>query len=56
MDRMDQLNVDAQSLGCQMSAPFMSLSFVSLPTVPDLGLTDKGLVDVLAHKLIPLEV
>lgn len=56
MDHMDQLNEAARSLGCGMTAPFMSLSFVSLPTVPDLGLTDKGLVDVLAHQLITLEV
>lgn len=56
MDRMDELNAAARELGCQMAAPFMSLSFVSLPTVPELGLTDKGLVDVLGVRLIPLEV
>lgn len=56
MSQLDELNEKARSLGCEMDAPFMSLSFVSLPTVPDLGLTDKGLVDVLAHKLIDLEV
>ena len=33
----------------------MTLSFISLPTVPELGLTDLGLIDVLEHKLIPLE-
>jgi adenine deaminase len=33
-----------------MAAPFMSLSFISLPTVPELGLTDQGLIDVLGHK------
>ena len=54
MEQLDILNRDAQKLGCEMDAPFMSLSFVSLPTVPDLGLTDLGLVDVLSHKLIPL--
>lgn len=54
MEQLDRLNGDARSLGCEMDAPFMSLSFVSLPTVPDLGLTDMGLVDVLSHKLIPL--
>lgn len=54
MEQLDVLNQDARSLGCEMDAPFMSLSFVSLPTVPDLGLTDMGLVDVLAHELIPL--
>lgn len=56
MEHMDKLNEAARGMGCDMSAPFMSLSFVSLPTVPDLGLTDKGLVDVLSHRLIPLEI
>lgn len=56
MAQLDVLNEDAKKLGCNMDAPFMSLSFISLPTVPELGLTDKGLVDVLAHQLIGLEV
>lgn len=56
MDQMDILNEDAAKLGCDMDAPFMSLSFISLPTVPDLGLTDMGLVDVLNHRLMNLEV
>ena len=56
MAQLDILNADAKKIGCEMEAPFMSLSFISLPTVPDLGLTDKGLVDVLEHKLIELEL
>ena len=56
MAQLDILNEDAKKIGCNMDAPFMSLSFISLPTVPELGLTDKGLVDVLAHQLIELEV
>lgn len=56
MARLDVLNADARALGCDMDAPFMSLSFVSLPTVPELGLTDKGLVDVLGHRLLELEI
>jgi adenine deaminase len=52
----EKINLIARTLGTDMSAPFMTLSFISLPTVPELGLTDKGLVDVLAHKLINLEV
>lgn len=55
MAQLDILNADVKALGCGMDAPFMSLSFISLPTVPDLGLTDLGLVDVLEHKLISLE-
>jgi adenine deaminase len=52
----EKINRIARTLGTDMSSPFMTLSFISLPTVPELGLTDKGLVDVLAHKLISLEV
>ena len=56
MDRMNQLNAVARSLGTPLAAPFMTLSFISLPTVPQLGLTDFGLIDVLSHKLTNLIV
>lgn len=55
MEEQNRMNEAARKLGCVGSAPFMTLSFISLPTVPELGLTDMGLIDVLAHKLIPLE-
>ena len=54
MAQMDCVNHAAAELGCQMAAPFMTLSFISLPTVPELGLTDMGLIDVLAHQICPL--
>jgi adenine deaminase len=44
----------AESLGCTLETPFMALSFVSLPTVPELGITDHGLVDVKQHKITSL--
>ncbi len=44
----------ARDIGCSLRAPFMTLSFVSLPTVPDLGITDRGLIDVHGHKIVPL--
>ncbi len=56
MQEISELNKKTQELGCGMDAPFMALSFISLPTVPELGLTDMGLVDVLSHRLIDLEV
>jgi adenine deaminase len=49
---LEELNAIYHQLGGQFSAPFMSLSFISLPTVPELGLTDHGLIDVRAHKVI----
>ena len=55
MARLDGMNRAAARTGCTLPAPFMTLSFISLPTVPELGITDLGLVDVSAHCLIPLE-
>ena len=49
MEQMEVANRAVAELGCEMAAPFMTLSFISLPTVPDLGLTDVGLIDVLKH-------
>ena len=54
MELLDGMNDAAKKTGCTLPAPFMTLSFISLPTVPELGITDLGLVDVLQHKLIPL--
>ena len=56
MAAVDRMNESAAGLGCSLPSPFMALSFISLPTVPELGLTDKGLVDVISHKLIDVEV
>lgn len=53
---VDSLNHLAKDLGCVLNSPLMTLSFVSLPTVPDLGLTDKGLIDVKNHKIVELEI
>ena len=49
---LEQITRHAQNLGCTLPAPFMTISFISLPTVPELGLTDMGLVDVRRHALI----
>ena len=53
---LENVNTAARQLGCHLPSPFMSLCFISLPTVPKLGLTDLGLVDVLNHKLIDVEI
>lgn len=46
----------AASLGTKMPDPFMTLSFLSLPVIPSLKLTDRGLVDVSAFTFVPLAV
>jgi adenine deaminase len=35
-----------QALGCRLRAPFMALSFLALPVIPALKITDLGLFDV----------
>ncbi|MGD8985401.1 MAG: adenine deaminase [Desulfobacteraceae bacterium] len=50
----DEANSAAFSLGCTIPEPFMSLSFLTLPVIPELKLTDLGLVDVGKFSLVPL--
>jgi adenine deaminase len=52
IQEIEKVNLAVRELGCELPAPFMTLEFISLPTVPELGLTDMGLIDVLAHKII----
>jgi adenine deaminase len=52
----DEANKAVFSLGCTMPEPFMSLSFLALPVIPELKLTDLGLVDVEKFSLVPLFV
>jgi len=49
---LEAITAVAHELGCTLPAPFMTISFISLPTVPELGLTDRGLVSVRNHALI----
>ncbi|MHB8245972.1 MAG: adenine deaminase [Acidimicrobiales bacterium] len=40
------------SLGVEIEAPFMQLSFLGLSVIPELRITDRGLVDVTAFEII----
>lgn len=53
---LDELHNAAKSLGCKLNSPFMTLSFLALPVIPSLKLTDQGLVDVNKFSIIPLGV
>jgi adenine deaminase len=48
------LSEAALSLGCALASPFMVMSFLSLAVIPEVRLTDKGIVDVSAAKLIAM--
>ncbi len=45
MKRIEALNAAAHAMGCDLEAPFMTLSFLSLSPIPELKLTDQGLID-----------
>ncbi len=43
-------------IGCTMPSPFMTLALVPLACLPELRLTDRGLVDCTTFRFVPLEV
>ena len=52
--QLEALHRASKTLGCNVPDPFMILSFLSLPVIPELKITDKGLVDVNQFKVVPL--
>jgi adenine deaminase len=46
--------VVAKGVGSLLRDPFITLSFLALPVIPALRLTDRGLVDVEGLRLAPL--
>jgi adenine deaminase len=52
VDNFSIVEETAKKLGCTIAAPFATLSFIALPVIPELRLTDLGLVDVNAFKII----
>jgi adenine deaminase len=46
----------AGDLGCTITEPFMALSFLALPVIPHLKLTDLGLIDVKRFSIVDLFV
>jgi len=53
---MQDIEQAARDVGCTVSTPFMAMSFLALPVIPRLRLTDKGLVDVKKFGFVPLFV
>ncbi|MDL2269355.1 adenine deaminase [Desulfosarcina sp. OttesenSCG-928-A07] len=52
--QMERLLLAAKKLGTPLSDVFMTLSFLALPVIPALKLTDRGLVDVEKFTVVPL--
>jgi adenine deaminase len=43
-------------MGAVLKDPFMTLSFMALPVIPELKLTDMGLIDVHKFEVVSLFV
>ena len=50
----EHLSARVKEMGCTMSAPFMTLSFMALLVIPELKLSDKGLFNGKEFNLVPL--
>lgn len=49
---LERLRGMAHDLGCTLNEPFIQLSFLALPVIPALKITDRGLVDVEKFELV----
>lgn len=54
--RTQRVEKAAEEVGTTLPSPFAAMSFLSLSVIPELKLTDRGLVDVERFELVPLEV
>ena len=55
-DDFEAVLTAAGSMGARPVDPFMILSFLALPVIPELKITDRGIVDVSTFEIIPLFV
>jgi adenine deaminase len=53
-DQLERLIGIAHDMGAVLKDPFMTLSFMALPVIPELKLTDMGLIDVNKFEIVPL--
>lgn len=50
--RLESLVILAGNMGSALRSPFATLSFLTLPVMPELRLTDLGLFDVKENRLL----
>lgn len=55
-DRYETLNNQIKMAGCNLTSPFMTLSFMALLVIPELKIGDKGLFDVTKFDFTSLHV
>jgi adenine deaminase len=55
-EEIDRVVEAARELGITLDAPFMALSFLGLSVIPDLRITDHGLIDVNEFAVVPVSL
>ena len=53
-EKVEELEKAWRELGCEMASPFMTMSLLALSVLPELRITDKGLIDTVEFKKIDL--
>jgi adenine deaminase len=51
-EKLVTLRLAANDLGCTLPEPFLQVAFLSLPVIPHLKITDRGLFDVDRFELL----
>ncbi|WP_457550702.1 adenine deaminase [Archaeoglobus sp.] len=55
-EKLDKIHEEIKKLGCKLKSPILALSFMALPVIPKLKVTDLGLVDVEEFKVMDVFV
>jgi adenine deaminase len=53
-ESLRELKALTRSIGCVLNEPFLQLSFLALPVIPRLKITDRGLIDVQGFCKVPV--
>lgn len=54
--KVENLGKAWQEIGCDIVSPFMTMAIIPLACLPELRLTNRGLVDCIKFQFVPLEV
>lgn len=54
LEKLSKLKDAEKAIGCSIKEPFMTMSFLSLSVIPEIKLTDKGLMNVVENKFVDL--
>ncbi|MEM2414926.1 MAG: adenine deaminase C-terminal domain-containing protein, partial [Thermoproteota archaeon] len=55
-EKVEKLSEAFKQLGCRLKRPFMTMSLLALPVMPELRITDRGLIDTVNFKRVSLIV